>query len=884
MAGVTVTLHGPGAAQIMSTAANGEFHFLHLSPGAYSVTLERSGFETVRRDVAVALGKNAVIAATLSVAGAQEAVTIGGPSPAVDTRTTETGASFSRSELDAIPTTRDPWGMLRQVPGVLLGNMDVGSAQSTQQPTFIGKGTHPDQNTYNLDGVGVSIGGATPLYFDFDSLDSIEVATGGSDLSLSTPGVTLNLVTKRGTNQLLGSARVLYTGGAKWDYGAEAGGPLWKDRVWLWAAGASNSFLGQTFILPDGEATRSQEAQKYWNAKLNAAAVPSNTLTLSFTSFERDAEGRGAAPDRSQPSTWDQTFPSQSLKVEDSQVLSPTLFASAYFSYLKTRLTNTPQGGVAEQADSDVNGVWRNSYNFHRFGLPQHQVGATTSTFFDMATLQHELKFGFGYRHATLDSMTVWPGDELVGYANSDGPLASITRASNQHLLFNYYDTYLGDTIRAGNLTVNAGVRFDYQQGRNLPSSVPANPVFPDRLPAVQYGGDSGYPVTWRMVQPRVGATYTVGRDHTTLLRASYARFSNQLSNEIATINAFPGSTGLYYSWNDANGNGRVEPNEVGDFQFPQSVNPDDPGSAVPVNQISRSLKPPTTDEFIVGVEGQIFSKVSASLAYTHRSTHNLEFSPLIGTTRSSYQYLGNAAGIAEANSNGFVLDFSVPYYGLTTDPPPVGSELQNRPDASETYSGVELQLLKPFSHGWMARVSFAYNDWQQHIGPGAIVDPNNITPGTNTNGPVVESGINATWQFNVSGTVLLPWEIAAGMNVFGRQGFPIPYYVEVITNDPSGSRPDVQIGQATQYRTPNVYEVDLQLSRAFRIGPHVTVIPQFDCFNLLNSHTVLQRDGLVGFYDAKASPAFDTDPEQFNAVAEVLSSRTFRGGVRILF
>ena len=61
-------------------------------------------------------------------------------------------------------------------------------------------------------------------------------------------------------------------------------------------------------------------------------------------------------------------------------------------------------------------------------------------------------------------------------------------------------------------------------------------------------------------------------------------------------------------------------------------------------------------------------------------------------------------------------------------------------------------------------------------------------------------------------------------------------------------------------------------------------MIPQFDCFNLLNSHTVLQRDGFVGTYDARAPLVFDTNPEQFNAVAEVLSGRTFRGGVRISF
>ncbi len=168
--------------------------------------------------------------------------------------------------------------------------------------------------------------------------------------------------------------------------------------------------------------------------------------------------------------------------------------------------------------------------------------------------------------------------------------------------------------------------------------------------------------------------------------------------------------------------------------------------------------------------------------------------------------------------ADGFVLSFSEPYYALLDCPDPCGTILQNRPDASETYDGVEVQLLKALSHGWSARVSFAYNDWRQHIGPGAIVNPNNEVPGTNATGPAVEGDINARWQFNVSGTVQLPWEILAGVNFFGRDGFPILYSFEAVTNDVQGGY-TIQIGTAGSYRYPPVFQLDLQLSKVFRIG-----------------------------------------------------------------
>ncbi len=879
--GVTVTLTGPGAALRATTDANGDFRFLSLSPSEYFVMLEHTGFETTRRDVTVALG-DAVLSLVMRVAGIEETVTVTSGAAGLDNREIETGATYGRKELESIPTTRDPWAVLRQVPGVLVDQMNVGGVNPGQS-SVTGKGAPPEQTSYNIDGVAISLGGVLPIFVDFDSLTNIEVTTGGSDLSIATPGVTVNLVTRRGTNQFMASARGFYIGDTGWDYGVEAGGPLWKDRFWLWGAFAHNDFPGTTRFNFAGEPVETQQTFEHWNVKLNAQLAPSNALTLSSTHFERSFLGFMFRSEQSAESIWKNGRPGLSVRLEDSQVLSSRLFASFYLAYVTATSTHTPVGGVDEQADQDQEGIWRHSNTTRQVVDDQRQAGLNASAFLDTGNLQHELKIGAGYRRARLDTMSTWPGDLLVGYGREDE--ASITRRQDVATLVNLYDVFLGDTIKAGNLTLNVGARLDNQQGKNLPSAVPANPIFPELLPAVQYPGDSGYPITWRMVQPRIGATYGLGVGRT-LLRASYARFADQLdSGGVISLNAFPDIAELVYPWNDANGNGRVEPAEI-DFSEPPGhnwVDPEDPASFAQINQISETLEPPMTDEIIVGVERQIASELWGSLAYTYRSIRNLEFAPLIGTTRASYRYFGNATGTAVDEETRFVLNFDEPYYGLMECPDPCeGHLIQNRPDARQTYSGVELQLLKSLSHGWMARVSFAYNDWQQQIGPGAIVDPNDEAPGTNASGGYA-GALNAHWQFNVSGMVVLPLGIAASANVFGRQGFPTPYSVEVLTNDPYLTVPHIQIGQPTRYRTPNVYEVDLQLSRVFPIGSSITVTPQFACFNLLDSRTVLTREGSVGSYDAAREPAFEPSC-CFNGVTEELGPRAFRGGVRVSF
>ena len=71
--------------------------------------------------------------------------------------------------------------------------------------------------------------------------------------------------------------------------------------------------------------------------------------------------------------------------------------------------------------------------------------------------------------------------------------------------------------------------------------------------PALQVG-DAGYPITWRLPQPRVGAIYALGEGRT-LLRASYSRFVGSLdSDTVFALNTFREIATLEYFWNDANG------------------------------------------------------------------------------------------------------------------------------------------------------------------------------------------------------------------------------------------------------------------------------------------------------------------------------------------
>jgi len=68
--GVTVTVTGIGAPQVQVTNAQGEFRFLELQPGSYTLNAELEGFATVNYPgIEIYAGKNTDMDITLSAAG-----------------------------------------------------------------------------------------------------------------------------------------------------------------------------------------------------------------------------------------------------------------------------------------------------------------------------------------------------------------------------------------------------------------------------------------------------------------------------------------------------------------------------------------------------------------------------------------------------------------------------------------------------------------------------------------------------------------------------------------------------------------------------------------------------------------------------------------------
>src|SRR2546427_6131128 len=74
--GVTVTLTGIGAPRTATSGNNGDFRFINLDPGTYSIKAELTGLSTVdRSNIEVRLAGNTELTIPMAVSGVSAAVT-----------------------------------------------------------------------------------------------------------------------------------------------------------------------------------------------------------------------------------------------------------------------------------------------------------------------------------------------------------------------------------------------------------------------------------------------------------------------------------------------------------------------------------------------------------------------------------------------------------------------------------------------------------------------------------------------------------------------------------------------------------------------------------------------------------------------------------------
>jgi hypothetical protein len=923
--GVTVTAESNGSRNTFATDSDGAFRFLRLPPGRYTVTAELSGFSTTRRTVDVNIGTSPTIELVLSPQ-LSETMTVTGEAPLVDTREMGTSAVITQTEIEQLPTARDPWVMLQMTPGVLMDRVNVGGNKSGQQSYFVSKGAERHQTAWNIDGVNVTEmdeTGTTTFYYDFGSLQEFQIVTSGADPSVRTPGAQVNMVSKRGSNDFSGTGRIVWADEALQaeatvpgtiregnrvdnvtERGVDFGGPIVRDRVWFYGAYGNNTIANITsaHLFPQ----RTELIN--WTAKINAQPLANNNASLYYMFSDKTVNARDLSATRPPETARRQSGPGWVAKLEDTHVFSNNFVLTGLAARVDSGYLQDPRGGMDIEPvwvnTAGLNGGmargWHNTYRRSEQILEQNNYRADASAFFQTGAIPHEVKFGAGYRDQNTEWWVIWPGNMTWTeyWVTSRGRQYQYVVATRPaHPIYNgeYTDFYVGDTIQFGNFTFQAGARYDLQRAYNLPSEVPGNPLLPDILPATSYAGDDRK-LEWESITPRLGMTYAIGETKQTVVKASYSRYVDQMgSSEAGASNPFYDDQGLYYYWTDANGDKRVQRNEI-DFEYGGfyhfNLDPNNLSAGAPaIGRIDYDNHEPTrTEEYILGVQHEIVAGWAVGLSYTHRLRDNFIWNQYEKTrgsgnfyTPADYEVAGTLEAIAPWGER-----VTVPYHRVKTGiPSPTYYVARNRPDYSQTYEGLELTFQRRMIGRWMARGQVTFGDWKQHVGPGAIQNPGRILEGdgcyTCDDSAVASSGgsdgyINARWSYSLSGLFQAPLGINIGAVVTGREGYINGYNLR--SPNINGARRRYVINDFEDYRFSNLFQLDLRVGKEFALPRGRSFEVSVDGFNITNERTILWRDYEI--VPTRVSNVLVQSPE--TAIQEIQSPRIYRLGARFTF
>ena len=899
--GASITVESPDGPRTATTDGRGQATLLHLRPGRHRLHVAHGG---AAAGAEVVIGAGGTTRVTLRLAAAASE----GQGAAATVGPGGRGTIVDDEGLRALPRPGDPWSVVRDVPGIVLDRVDVGGSETAQQSLVISRGDPGPGAVWRLDGVDVTDPaalGALALYPDMDSLALVEVRTSALDVRVRTPGAQTSFFTRdlgprwsgrlhaRATGpqsdnrpaDLAGRSLVRNDTERATELGGDLGGPLAGDRFWLWG-GWGRSAIRQELFTGHEDRLSTTDLTMRGHARLGGG-----TLSLLALRAEKIDEDRDVTLSASPESRWRQSGPTRLLALEDRRPLGRLSWLTRV-SYLDAGFRLEPRGGTAQSAFEDFRGVFERSYQQFETSRPRFEAGVETAAAHRGLGFAHVLVAGGGYRRSEVTTEARWPGNQVLAFERQSvffrafglTGFALPTRAQSARSLQEGWEGYAQDEARRGRLGITAGLRLERLSGRNLASSVDANPAFPELLPAARY--DGGAPeIRWLDLLPRAGLSWDLERDGGLVARLGYAAYAAPLGTADVTFDNPIGREGasLTYYWIDRNGDHTVDPGELDPIRgllAASGVNPASPAALLSPHAIAPDLRAPRTHEFSAGLERARGRRLRGVVQLTYRRLVDPLWRPLRGLTLSDYAIRGAVRGTL------FGEPYDVGYYApasLSRLAPGNGRLLANREGYRQDLWTADLSLSGRLGSRLEWQASAAVNDWREFFTDTArsIQDPTPLE-----GEPLLDAGTiavrasglgrgdifaSARWTASAGGRVSLPWHFVAATRIYARDGFPIPYFQVADTGDPTNAAKNVLVApQADTFRLPTLVLVDARLERAFRAGPG-TLTATVDVFNLLDRATTLQVTR-------------DVDLPSFGRPRDLLRPRVLRFGLEYRF
>ena len=356
---VTVTDEATGGVFFGVTDGDGVYSVL-VRAGTYTVEAGLPGFTTVLRpDVELALGRTAQLDLELRLSGLEETITVTGEAPLLDVTTSSIAGNIDPRQMEDLPINGRNWMDLALLSPGARSNASSEVPQNRQGYFQI-----------NVDGQSVTLtvccANNQPRY-SRDSIAEFEVTTNRFDATMGrTMGMSVNAVTKSGTNTLSGTAAGYFRHDSliakdfiqdrvlpyeDQQYSVTLGGPLLLDRVHFFTnyeyerEPGTVTFNNTVFDFADLAATRNENK---FGAKVDVQFSPNNRMAVRYNRYRNAIRNDGTGGAGNHPSrARDNNRYADQYFSEASQVLSTNTVNQIKVGIATNYFTLEPKAGYS---------------------------------------------------------------------------------------------------------------------------------------------------------------------------------------------------------------------------------------------------------------------------------------------------------------------------------------------------------------------------------------------------------------------------------------------------------------------------------------------------------------------------------------------------------
>lgn len=882
--------------QEVSTDSEGHYRFFNLPPGTYTIATDAQGFQRGQKgDVIVNLDRTTTLNIEMTPAGASESVTVtSGDAAPIDSTSSEVNTAVSETLFSRLPTTRTLSSVISIAPSVSAGGLR--DANGREAAPSIGGSSGPENN-YILDGVSTTdpAFGTQGANIAFDFIQEVQIKTFGfsAEYGHSTGGI-VNAITKSGGDDFHGDVFFYFNpsgfvgdakdsaiplsnanglggnipnGYSEYDFGADLGGPIVKEKLWFFAAVnpqfRTNNYLGQSFRLPFENDVRTP----FYAGKLTWQPHQNHRFTASTFSDRTTLEGgnptsSGFSSDLGYLQIKQRTGgPNYAFKYDGS--LSDRLLIQGVLGLHYQRFNIDPIAPdvpfIRDRQAIDPNtGLYARDLvrpgsgfggNFSSRDTPTSQKRDRYEAGVDVTYLlstgnfgEHAIKGGYQYQVNHYDVYTRRSGGGRIdNFYNNLNPSdfahpdlqfafsrfeAYELRADSRTKIHSFYLQDTWKVIPA--LTLNLGIRWE------LPT------VEPDEVSKGRLLVDPNFRRTyffkftklWENAAPRLGFAYDFTGRGKGKIFGSFSRF--YLSNIPLDLNAraATGETLIRYAYDQPDAQGNLISTTV----FGAAATLVDP-----------DLKPAYVEEATAGVEYEILDNLAIGGRFIWR---NLGRTIEDGSFDGGNSYFIMNPGESLTGRTPYVGPVDIFLGPNLSDLTHIDNAVIPFPTAIRRYRAVEITATKRFSQGYQFVASYTWSKLNGNYEGLYRNDTGQLDPSITSLFDLPELLYNTTGrlnndrphQFKLDGSYDWDFGLSAGLSFRAQSGTPISQL---------GPSPAYGDGQAylsprgTLGRTPVLTNTDVHLSYGRSVNDKYRFQVILDVFNIMNRQKAVEVDQL---------------------------------------